>query len=68
MEFTRVNVLTLALEARLIESRNGRVGLSVGGVVRLKKWVKAVGNVFLFSMAFAHVCAAIFRLSIACTT
>jgi hypothetical protein len=34
----------------------------------LKKWVKAVGNVFLFSMAFAHVCAAIFRLSIACTT
>jgi hypothetical protein len=36
----------------------------VGVVVRLKKWVKTVGNVFLFSMVFAHGCAAIFKLSI----
>jgi hypothetical protein len=35
-------------------------------VVRLKKWVKAVGNVFLFSTVFARGCEAIFKLSINC--
>ena len=32
----------------------------VAVVVRLKKCAKTVGNVFLFSMVFSHVCVAIF--------
>lgn len=58
---------TLALEARLVKYLGlVSVVVEVGVVGRLKKWVKTVENVFLFSMVFAHVCEAIFKLSINC--
>ena len=43
-----------ALKVRLVNTAFFKFSGMVGVVVRLKKWVKTVGNVFLFSMVFAH--------------
>lgn len=47
-------LIPVALKVRLVDTSVFKFSGLVGVVVRLKKWVKTVGNVFLFSMVFAH--------------